>query len=56
MNYIATRVYPHFVDSLCFSMYAQMQAFAFRRPPLSKASFRWLKVRASSRRALWKPC
>lgn len=43
MNHVATRVYPAFVDSLCFSMYAQMQAFAFRRPPLTKASFRWIK-------------
>lgn len=43
MNHVATRVYPAFVDSLCFTMYAQMQAFAFRRPPLTKASFRWIK-------------
>jgi serine/threonine protein kinase len=43
MNHIATRVYPAFIDSLCFSLYAQMQYFAFSRPPLTKASFKWIK-------------
>lgn len=49
MNHIATQVYPSFVDSLCFSLYAQMQSFAFNRNSLTKASFKWIKVRRYAR-------
>ncbi len=44
MHWVAVEVYPTFLRSGCFQLYAAMQQLAFSRPPLSRDSFKWIKV------------
>lgn len=43
--YLEADAFPRFAASAGLAVYAQMQHFAFTRPPLTRACFRWVKVR-----------
>jgi hypothetical protein len=45
VHWAQTRIYPRFLASGCWTLYAAMQFFAFTRAPLTRESFHWIKVR-----------
>lgn len=45
MVHVEAVLYPRFVASASFGLYAGLQRFAFSREPLTRASFKWLRVR-----------
>ncbi len=49
MHTVQVQLYPAFLHSACFRLYANMLHFAFNRPAFSRDSFIWLKVRSAVR-------
>jgi serine/threonine protein kinase len=45
LHSVQVQLYPEFLRSQCFKLYANMLHFAFNRPAYSRDSFVWLKVR-----------
>ena len=44
MHHVESELFPRFRESPSFALYTDMQYFAFSREPLTRASFKWLRV------------
>jgi hypothetical protein len=54
MNSVQAQLFPAFLQSACFRLYASMLQFAFSRPVFSRDSFIWLKVREACHGSGWR--
>lgn len=48
MHHIESELFPRFLQSSSFVLYTDMQFFAFSREPLTRSSFKWLRVRLTA--------